>query len=152
MGKVTLGIGFAAGYVLGAQAGRERYEQIRRQAMQLIDRPEVQQATQKVKDVATDTLQQAGLRSSSGNATTPDATAAASSTVPPTAASGTASDLGQARLAAGMPDPVVPLVDTPVSGDDLALGRPLTDAPGVAPQDLVVDIDPAPDPQQRPEA
>ncbi len=34
--------GFCLGYVLGARAGRDRYEQIARAARQLADRPEVQ--------------------------------------------------------------------------------------------------------------
>jgi hypothetical protein len=33
--KLTLATGFAAGYVLGAKAGRERYEQIMKQIAEL---------------------------------------------------------------------------------------------------------------------
>lgn len=35
---------FGAGYVLGARAGRERYEQIRRVVLRIKDDPHVQQA------------------------------------------------------------------------------------------------------------
>jgi hypothetical protein len=35
-------IGFGAGYLLGARAGRERYDMIMRQVRSLQDRPEVQ--------------------------------------------------------------------------------------------------------------
>ena len=50
MGKVSLAIGLGVGYVLGARAGRERYEQIQQAATRLSGRPEVQQAVEKVRD------------------------------------------------------------------------------------------------------
>ena len=42
--KVTFGLGFAAGYVLGARAGVERYRQIENAARRFADTPAVQQA------------------------------------------------------------------------------------------------------------
>jgi hypothetical protein len=42
--KVTFVIGFAAGSTLGARAGRERYEQIRRTVRGLSENPAVQSA------------------------------------------------------------------------------------------------------------
>jgi hypothetical protein len=42
--KMTFLVGFAAGYTLGAKAGRERYEQIRRTARGLSENPAVQSA------------------------------------------------------------------------------------------------------------
>ena len=45
-------VGFAAGYVLGARAGRERYEQIRRWAHQIAGTPQVQQIAERGRDVA----------------------------------------------------------------------------------------------------
>jgi hypothetical protein len=42
--KATFLIGFAAGYTLGAKAGRERYEQIRRTIRRLSENPAVQSA------------------------------------------------------------------------------------------------------------
>jgi len=42
--RIAFASGFAAGYVLGARAGRTRYESIRRGARTLADRPEVQSA------------------------------------------------------------------------------------------------------------
>ena len=42
--KATFVIGFAAGYTLGAKAGRERYEQIMRTARGLSESPTVQSA------------------------------------------------------------------------------------------------------------
>jgi hypothetical protein len=42
--KATFLVGFAAGYTLGAKAGRERYEQIRRTMSGLSENPAVQSA------------------------------------------------------------------------------------------------------------
>jgi hypothetical protein len=42
--KLTFAIGFAAGYTLGAKAGRERYEQISRAARGFAENPAVQSA------------------------------------------------------------------------------------------------------------
>ncbi|MCW2855042.1 MAG: hypothetical protein JWR52_657 [Marmoricola sp.] len=43
---------FGAGYVAGAAAGRERYEQIRRIALRIKDDPHVQQALDDAADFA----------------------------------------------------------------------------------------------------
>ena len=45
-------IGFGAGYVLGAKAGRERYEQIRHWWNQLTGSPSVQRAAERTKEAA----------------------------------------------------------------------------------------------------
>ena len=45
-------LGFAVGYVLGARAGRERYEQIRQWWNRFAGNPTVQQIAEKGKDVA----------------------------------------------------------------------------------------------------
>ena len=42
--RVTFIAGFAAGFIIGARAGRERYEQIVRLARRVADNPTVQQA------------------------------------------------------------------------------------------------------------
>jgi hypothetical protein len=44
MGKLSLGLGLAVGYVLGARAGKEKYDQIVQAASGVMGRPEVQQA------------------------------------------------------------------------------------------------------------
>lgn len=51
--KATFLLGFAAGYTLGAKAGRERYEQIRRTASSLSENPAVQSAAGIVQAKAT---------------------------------------------------------------------------------------------------
>jgi len=48
---VRFAAGFAAGYVLGTRAGRERYEQIAEAARRMRGNPAVQQAQQKAKDM-----------------------------------------------------------------------------------------------------
>jgi hypothetical protein len=54
MSKIfTLAVG-AAGYVLGARAGRERYEQIKSQADKVWSNPKVQQAASNAQDLAAD--------------------------------------------------------------------------------------------------
>jgi hypothetical protein len=56
MRKVTFITGFAAGYVLGAKAGRARYELIVSQFRSFVGKPEVQQATDTAKHEASDLL------------------------------------------------------------------------------------------------
>ena len=48
MGKAMFLTGAAVGYVLGARAGRERYEQISRMAGSVRGNPKIQQATETV--------------------------------------------------------------------------------------------------------
>lgn len=51
-GKLKLLIGFGAGYVLGARAGRERYEQIKSRLAEVRSNPKVQSTASHVRDVA----------------------------------------------------------------------------------------------------
>ena len=50
--RLGLVIGFGAGYVLGARAGRQRYEQLRAFWNQLTGSPTVQRAAERTKEVA----------------------------------------------------------------------------------------------------
>lgn len=52
MSKIALLAAGAAGYVLGARAGRERYEQIVSQAQRVRTNPRVQKASQDAQDLA----------------------------------------------------------------------------------------------------
>lgn len=52
MSKITLLAVGAAGYVLGARAGRERYEQIAFQAQRFWTNPKVQRASQQAQEYA----------------------------------------------------------------------------------------------------
>lgn len=53
-GKLLLVVGLAAGYVLGARAGRERYEDIKRTAAKLWNSPGVQRQVRTAEDFAKD--------------------------------------------------------------------------------------------------
>ena len=57
--KLTLVAGFGAGYVLGAKAGRARYEQIKRNFDGLMGKPAVQDTLQTVKHEAGSVLDKA---------------------------------------------------------------------------------------------
>jgi hypothetical protein len=59
--RIKLGflIGFGAGYVLGAKAGHERYEQLQRLWDNLVSSPEVRQASDKAKGAVGTGYQQA---------------------------------------------------------------------------------------------
>jgi hypothetical protein len=52
MSKLTLAAAFAAGYVVGAKAGRDRYEPIRAGPQEVADNPRVQAATDAAKEKA----------------------------------------------------------------------------------------------------
>jgi hypothetical protein len=51
--KATFLVGLAVGFVLGARAGRERYEQMKKTATQVAQSPPVQKATQVASQKAT---------------------------------------------------------------------------------------------------
>lgn len=52
MSKLTLAVAFAAGYVVGAKAGRDRYEQIRAGAQKVAENPTVQSVAATAKEKA----------------------------------------------------------------------------------------------------
>ena len=52
MGKLSFIAGLAAGYVLGARAGRQRYEQIRRTSEKVWNSQPVQKQVENAKEVA----------------------------------------------------------------------------------------------------
>ena len=54
MKKLTLLAGVAVGYVLGARAGHERYEQIKAGATRFAQNPKVQSAAAKAQDTVTE--------------------------------------------------------------------------------------------------
>ena len=100
MGKLSLGLGLGVGYVLGAQAGRARYEQIKQAAAGVMARPEIQQAVERARSTAPAPLQGAigklieGVSGDQGS-------------TPPTA--GGRSDAATPRRAdASLPDPLIP--------------------------------------------
>ena len=64
--KLGFLVGFGAGYVLGAKAGTERYEQLRRLYGNLISSPEFQQASDKAKEAVGTGVAQAKDAASEG--------------------------------------------------------------------------------------
>lgn len=60
MNKLMLLVGAAAGYVLGARAGRERYDQIADKANQLWTDPRVQEKVEEVKAKAPEVANKVG--------------------------------------------------------------------------------------------
>lgn len=59
MGKLGMAVGFAAGYVLGARAGKERYQQINEAATRLRERPEVKRVTEQASEKVSAATQRA---------------------------------------------------------------------------------------------
>lgn len=53
-GKILIVVGLGVGYVLGARAGRERYEEIKRAAAKFWNDPRVQQQVENVEEFAKD--------------------------------------------------------------------------------------------------
>ena len=85
---MLLGAG-AVGYVLGAKAGRERYEQIAAQAQKLRSNPKVQQKMDEAKHVAKDAAEQAvGKVKEQAGSSAPGSTSSQSPTAGTTAPSG----------------------------------------------------------------
>ena len=72
-GRLGLFVGFGAGYVLGAKAGTQRYEQLRRLYENLLASPTFQRATAKAKDAAGTGFEQARDRASEGVSKVSDA-------------------------------------------------------------------------------
>ncbi len=77
--KLTLAVGFGAGYVLGAKAGKERYRQIEGKVRELMGRPTVQDFTSNISSTASaaadrakatvnDTVEAIGDKTSSSSA------------------------------------------------------------------------------------
>jgi len=97
MGKLGMALGAAVGYVLGAKAGRERYEQITASARQFMDKPQVKRVMEsapgnlgarmeQVANKAADAVHQAGDKvapSGTGTEAAP-ATSTPSTTAGPT--------------------------------------------------------------------
>ena len=91
MGKLGMVVGAAVGYVLGAKAGRERYDQLTANARQLLDKPQVKRVVdsvpgdlgarlEQVANKAADKVHEAGDKVASSGSGTTGATAGATTT------------------------------------------------------------------------
>ena len=96
MGKISLLAGGAVGYVLGARAGRERFEQIKSQAQTVWEHPKVQEHASKVQGVAKRKASEAQDKVSSSSSSSP--TTSSSPTSSPTSASVSVSSTGTADV------------------------------------------------------
>lgn len=65
-GRLGLFMGFGAGYVLGAKAGTQRYEQLRRLYENLLASPTFRSASSKAKDAVGTGFEQAKDKASDG--------------------------------------------------------------------------------------
>ncbi len=133
MGRLSLGLGFGVGYVLGARAGRARYEQIKQAAAGFMERPEVQQAVEQVRAAAPAPLQSSIDKLSRGGPGRHSADAGGSTdtvdidalvvdevdvvVTPPPPVTGTGGPRG---TDAPLADPLIP----PAKSDDGPTGRP----------------------------
>jgi len=63
-GRFTFVVGFAAGYVVGTRAGRERYEQMVKLSRKVTENPTVQQATRTAGAKAAELSKTAGQKAS----------------------------------------------------------------------------------------
>lgn len=106
MGKLGMVVGAAVGYVLGAKAGRERYDQITTNARQLLDKPQVKRVVnsapgdlgarlEQVANKAADKVHEAGDKvAATGSATTGATTGATTTTTTTTTPSSPSSSGG----------------------------------------------------------
>ena len=62
--RATFLVGFAAGFIVGARAGRERYEQIKKAGQKVAANPTVQQAARTAGGKASDLSKVAGRKAS----------------------------------------------------------------------------------------
>jgi len=120
LGKLGMLVGAAVGYVLGAKAGRERYEQMTASARQLLDKPQVKRVVdsvpgdlgarmEQVANKAADKVQQAGDKvaasgpSTSGTSGSTTGTTTTTTTTPSVPATGVTTETATttAKRAAG---------------------------------------------------
>jgi hypothetical protein len=100
MGKLGMIVGAAVGYILGAKAGRERYDQITASARQLLDKPQVKRVVdsapgdlgarlEQVANKAADKVHEAGDKVAATGSGTTGATTGATTTTTTTPSSAT---------------------------------------------------------------
>jgi len=114
LGRLTFGVGVGVGYVLGARAGRERYEAIMQQVRGVRQRPEVQDAVANVKHQASDAA-------STAAETAKEKAAAAAAAAKSKVGHGSSDAAGTGSVAADTALAGVP------AGTDLAVDEPYVD-------------------------
>jgi len=112
MGKLGMVVGAAVGYVLGAKAGRERYDQITASARQLLDKPQVKRVVdsapgdlgarlEQVANKAADKVHEAGDKVAATGSGTTGATTGATTTTTTTPSSATTTTPSAPSTSAG---------------------------------------------------
>jgi hypothetical protein len=143
MGKLTLGLGLGVGYVLGARAGRGRFEQIKKSAAGLAERPEVQQAVEKVRAAAPAQLQStidgltghgSGGAAASGGAASDTAPSGGAPSGKAPSSSGGISEADLALAADPLDSETAPVIAVDVEGlatpESSPMPEPPADSPG----------------------
>ena len=108
--KLTLAAAAGAGYVLGAKAGTQRYEQIVAKAREIAGMPAVQNATTTVKETAAPIVDSAKAtvgEKVSGAADTVNDKVSSGSSAPSTGATGTGAATGATPAAGAAPSATV---------------------------------------------
>jgi hypothetical protein len=129
MSKVkTLAI-LGVGYVLGAQAGRQRYEQIKRQAAKVAEHPRTQQLAQQTRQTVAAKLPPAVThRLERVAGTSQPGTSQPGTSQPGTSQPGTGRPVGSSQSAGGVTTPVTtePTVDVSADADCVQPAAPPT--------------------------
>ena len=98
--KLTLAVGFGAGYVLGAKAGTQRYDQIVAKARELAGMPAVQEVTSNLSQTASTLADTAKAKANDTISSVASSSTAAPQTVDLTTGASTSGyDTGAAPLA-----------------------------------------------------
>ena len=120
LGKLGMIVGAAVGYVLGAKAGRERYEQISASARQLLDKPQVKKVmdsvpgdlgarVEQVANKAADKVQEAGDKVAASG---PGTSGTSGSTAGSTTTTTTTTPATPSTPSASTTTPTVPTTET----------------------------------------
>jgi hypothetical protein len=106
--KLTLAAGFGAGYVLGAKAGTQRYEEIVSKAREIAGMPAVQNATSTVQETAGQLADKAKDTVNEKVGSGGDSTSSAAVTTPATGTGATTRSTAAAGAAPSATAPVRP--------------------------------------------
>ena len=140
--KLTLAVGFGAGYVLGAKAGKERYAQIEAKFRDLMGQPAVQDLTSNVSSTASAAAEKARTTvnekveavgdkvGGSSSSSSGSSSSSSGSTAPLTGASGTGAAVGGAAAGGVVADEVVVVDLSPETGPIVG-ASPSSTAPDV---------------------
>ena len=133
LGKLGMVVGGAVGYVLGAKAGRERYEQITASARQLLDKPQVKKVmdsvpgdlgarVEQVANKAADKVQEAGDKVAASGPGTSGTSGSTSGTTTTTTTTTPATPSTPSASTTATTTPSVPTTGTTAAGAEKTSG------------------------------